>query len=364
MLTLLPLDNDNRVLKEIETISNTGYDITVVSVNTKKKFLFNNLSVISTSKRLLGIPGLNKLFLIFKYFKLLPSNEKYHYIHCHDLDAFVLGCIYKLVYNKNASIIYDAHEYETERNGMSIFEKKIAKLLEAFFIKFADETICVSDSIADEYVKLYKIKRPILVLNTPKYYNVKKKDIFRKSLNIKTSKTIFLYQGGLVKGRGIEILLKVFKTLSNRNAVIVFMGYGELQKDIENESRYNENIYFHNAVEPDVLLEYTSSADFGFSTIEDICLSYRYSLPNKMFEYMMAEVPLIVSNLPDMSKIVEDNEIGIVIKDNTVKGLKKAIQDALMLDKNILNYNIRKAKHIYNWEQQEIYLKTLYNNEV
>ncbi|WP_323592289.1 hypothetical protein, partial [Aliarcobacter butzleri] len=74
--------------------------------------------------------------------------------------------------------------------------------------------------------------------------------------------------------------LETFKTIDNENAVIVFMGYGSLENLIRETSKEYKNIYFHQAVSPDVLLDYTSSADFGISTIEDSCLSYRYCLPN------------------------------------------------------------------------------------
>ena len=89
-----------------------------------------------------------------------------------------------------------------------------------------------------------------------------------------------------------------------------------------------KNIYFHKAVSPDVLLDYTSSADFGISTIEDSCLSYRYCLPNKMFEYLMAGIPVIVSNLYEMKRLVESNMVGTVAKENTSDVLKEAIKEA------------------------------------
>jgi len=142
------------------------------------------------------------------------------------------------------------------------------------------------------------------------------------------------------------------------------MGYGELENLIKEYSKKYNNIYFHPAVSPDILLDYTSSADFGISTIEDSCLSYIYCLPNKMFEYLMAEIPVIVSNLPEMKGLVEKNKIGVVAQENTPKGLKEAIAEAINLDKEELKSNIQKVKEIYNWEEQEKVLLDVYKELV
>ena len=168
-----------------------------------------------------------------------------------------------------------------------------------------------------------------------------------------------MYQGGLSSGRGIEILLDAFKQIDD-DSVIVFMGYGPLEDMIKKASEEYGNIYFYPAVSPDILLDYTSSADFGISTIEDSCLSYRYCLPNKMFEYLMAEIPVIVSNLYEMKRLVENYKVGIVAKENSPTGLKEAIKQAVQLDKKELQQNIEKVKEIYNWEEQEKVLLEVY----
>jgi len=284
-------------------------------------------------------------------------------LHCNDINMLPIAVIIKKFYKKDIKIVYDAHEYETETYALSGIQKKVTKLAEKFLIKYADRVITVSDSIAEEYVRLYGIEKPALVLNAPPYKEeMKKSEIFRERFNIKEEQTIFLYQGGLGFNRGIEVLLEVFKGLDTSKSVIVFMGYGALEELIKEHMKTYTNIFFHEAVSPEVLLNYTTSADFGISTIEDSCLSYRYCLPNKLFEYMMAEIPLIVSNLPEMKKVIEKNSIGVVAKENTVDGLKEAIEEAIKLNKKLLNLNIKKAKKIYNWEEQERILLKLYKD--
>jgi len=358
--------NDSRVLKENITLQNAGYDVKVVALHEEPLNEFDEVQDISVHRIKLKSRGWskNKAIQLLKYFEFIYRVVKEYknsdVLHCNDLNTLPIGFIIKKFYNKDAKIVYDAHEYETEINGLQGIQKTLTKKLENFLIKYADKVICVSDAIANEYVKLYSTPKPALVLNTPPYKNIEKKDIFREILNIPKDKTIFLYQGGLSSGRGIEILLETFRQINDDKSVIVFMGYGPLEELIKTTSKEYTNIYFHKAVSPNVLLDYTSSADFGISTIEDTCLSYRYCLPNKMFEYIMAEVPVIVSSLPEMKRVVKDNTIGIIAKENTPEGLKEAIQKAVLLDKEEIQRNIQKVKEIYNWEEQEKVLLKVY----
>ncbi len=361
-----PFTNDSRVLKESLSLAEHNYAVEVIAHGDEflakeeqkegikiVRFCYLNRKVTSSK--------LEKLKIYLRWIKEVTKYVKdADILHCNDLNALPIGFIVKKFYNKDIKVVYDAHEYETETNGLQGVQKTLVKKLEKFLIKYADEVICVSDAIATEYVKLYGIKKPSLVLNTPLYKEIKKKDLFRKNLNIGKDKTIFLYQGSISRGRGVEIVIESFKAIEDTNAVILFMGYGELEEYVKEIAKKQKNIYFYPAVSPDILLDYTSSADFGISTIEDTCLSYRYCLPNKMFEYMMADIPLIVSNLPEMRRVVEQNRVGVVAKENTPEGLKEAIKEAINLDKEELYQNIRKVKEVYNWQEQERVLLEVY----
>ena len=348
--------NDSRVLKENISLQKAGYEVQVVALHEESLKEYDKVQNIQVHRVKLKSRGWSKhkLVQLLKYFefiyKVVKQYKKSDIIHCNDLNSLPIGVIIKKFFNKNAKIVYDAHEYEiNDVPNQSQRSIKIKYYVEKFFIKYADKVITVSNAIADEYVKLYNIEKPALVLNTPPYKEIQKKNIFRETLDIKEDQTIFLYQGGLSKGRGIEILLEAFKSIDNKNAVIVFMGYGSLENMIKKTSKEYKNIYLHQAVSTTALLDYTSSADFGISTIEDSCLSYRYCLPNKLFEYLMAEIPVIVSNLYEMRRLVKINRIGIVAEENTPQGLKKAIKEAVKLDKEELKTNIQKVKTIYNW---------------
>ncbi len=358
--------NDSRVLKEGLSLLKSGYEVEIIAHHDRglaKEETQNGLMV----KRLAYLDRSvtkSKVGKLKAYFNFLQESVDYckafDILHCNDINMLPIAVIIKKYYNKDVKIVYDAHEYETETYALHGLQKRITQLSEKFLIKYADKVITVSDSIANAYVELYEIEKPALVLNTPFLKEVQKQDRFREAFGIE-GKNIFLYQGSLGLNRGIELLVEVFKALDNKS-VIVFMGYGALEEQIKEASALCENIFFHEAVSPDVLLEYTVSADFGIATIEDSCLSYRYCLPNKLFEYIMAEVPVIVSNLPEMSKVVEMGKIGVVLEEESLEGITGAIKEAVALDKKEIKENLRQVKKIYNWEAQEKVLLKVYGD--
>ncbi len=362
-----PFVNDSRVLKEAYSLKKMGYDVYVVAHldnDLQKEEVLNEIKIIRLSY--LNRRKMKKFKKLIAYIKYIIESvnfaKKLPLIHCNDLNTLPIAYLVKKLYNRNVKIVYDAHEYETEINGLKGVKKAFIRFLEKWLIKYADAVITVSNSIAEEYKRLYSIKKPTLVLNTPSYINIDKKELFRETFEIKKEKVVFLYQGGFSSGRGIEIILETFANIGEKNNVLVLMGYGEQEDLVKEYAAKYENIFFHKAVSPEVLIDYTSSADFGISLIEDTCLSYRYCLPNKIFEYVMAELPVIVSNLYEMKNLVESNNIGIVAKENTPQALSDAIKAALNLDKEILKKNLKKAKKIYNWQEQEKKLSALYND--
>jgi glycosyltransferase involved in cell wall biosynthesis len=139
------------------------------------------------------------------------------------------------------------------------------------------------------------------------------------------------------------------------------MGYGPLEELIRERSRKYSTIFFHPAVNPNVLLNYTSSADYGVSFIEDCCLSYRYCLPNKMFEYLMAGLPVLTSNLWEMKRLVETEGVGIVAQENTVEGFRQAVTASLKQDYAMTQENVFATRKKYCWEEQEKVLKEIYD---
>ena len=358
--------NDSRVLKENISLQNAGYHVKVVALHEEPLKEFEKVQCIPVHRVKLKTRAWSKypLVQLIKYlefiYRVIKKYRKTDILHCNDLNTLPAGVFAKM-FNRKLKLVYDSHEYAINDTP---YESKISIWLKYFIerilIQFADKVITVSNSIANKYKRLYNIPKPSLILNCPRYHEQQKKDIFRNEFNIRSDQNIFLYQGGLSHGRGIEILLETFKIIDDDNSVIVFMGYGPLEGLIKESSKEYENIYFHPAVPPDELLDFTSSADFGILFYENNCLNHYYCSPNKMFEYLMAGIPVLVSNLYEMKNLVEQYQIGIVATSNSVKGFTKSIEESLNQDYLRIVENVEKSRKLFCWEEQEKVLLDVY----
>jgi len=363
--------NDSRVLKESASLKKAGYDITIVAVHTEglpEKEVIQDIPIHRLYLKTRRLPKKN-ILQFFKYleftFKFYKGYKHANIIHCNDLETLPIGVFIKLFLNRNIKIVYDAHEFETEQKPQQkIIIKKLLSIIEKYLIKFTDKVITVSNSIANEYVTRYHIQKPALVLNCPIKTNVTHSDIFRQKYNLSDEVNIFLYQGGLVQHRGVNKLLEAFKTIYNetkdRKNVIVFMGDGPLEEKIKSIALKYSTVFFHPAVPPELTIKYTASADFGLLFYENDCLNHFYCLPNKFFEYLMAGLPVITSNLYETRKIIEKYKIGLVAKENTTEEILNLIHDIDKFDIDTMRNNIKKISEIYNWGKQEKILLELY----
>jgi glycosyltransferase involved in cell wall biosynthesis len=365
-LVLNEFTNDSRVLKTSQSLKKIGHHVQVVALHNQGLLESENVYGIQVHRIVLKSKTLSKkkIVQVFKFIEFCIRFKinygKTEIIHCNDLDALLVGVICK-AFNWKTKLIYDSHEYAiNDAPNQSKISIRLKYWLEKFLIKFAAQVINVSDSIASEYVKLYSIPKPHLVLNCPNYTEQIKYNIFRETFNIRKNQTIFLYQGGLTHGRGIELLLETFGSLTDDSCVLVCMGYGPLTELIAHHAASNDNIFLHDAVSPKILLNYTSSADFGISFIEDLCLSYRFCLPNKIFEYLMAGIPLLTSNLLEMRRLVEIEGVGVVAESNTIEEFRQAINASLLLNYTDVQKNIFRARRKYCWEEQEKVLQEVY----
>jgi glycosyltransferase involved in cell wall biosynthesis len=131
------------------------------------------------------------------------------------------------------------------------------------------------------------------------------------------------------------------------------MGYGELESAIKRIAARCSRIYFFPAVPPSVVLDYTVDADIGFALIENTCLSYYLCLPNKLFEYAMAGVPLVCSPVPEMASLVQNYKIGALIEDASPAGVMRAVQAVNSLDRVQLKLSFNNFNSSFRWEEQE-----------
>jgi glycosyltransferase involved in cell wall biosynthesis len=137
------------------------------------------------------------------------------------------------------------------------------------------------------------------------------------------------------------------------------MGYGPMEDYITSRSHTTDNVFFREAVRPEDILRYTSSADVGLSVIEPISLSYEYCMPNKLFEYLNAGLPVITSPTKEQKLFVEENRVGMVSEDYSPESIEKVV-DYIAKNKDEYIESVRKASLTYNWHQESKKIESIY----
>jgi len=239
------------------------------------------------------------------------GREKVVCVNSHSLAVLPLGVVLKFIHG--ARLVYDAHELETEVASARGPVRWLYKALEWFFIRWADDVVVVSDSIADWYERTYGMKRPAVVRNVPEVpvdgLPAADPRLWRERFGIPADHLIFIYQGGLFPGRRIEQYIRVFAR-AQPDRHVVFLGYGQLEGFVREAAARHGNIHLAHAVPPAEVLRHTAGADVGLVGVANACLSYYYSLPNKLFEYLLAGIPAVMPAYPEMVRFAGAQPIG------------------------------------------------------
>lgn len=366
--------NESRIKKEVQTIVKSP-NVSKVFVAAKHKSkhpiyecldsniiierIVLKMSFLSSGFISQGLKYFEFLFKVFFRYRSMDIST----VNLHSYSLLPLAPMFK--YLCKSKIIYDAHELETEKHGLIGIRKKIAKIIEYIFIGFIDEIIVVSDSISNWYTNEYKINKPTIIYNYPSIKEnitskVLNENYFRNKFGIRKNQLIFLYQGGLLSARGVDKLLEAFEKMPNDKNVCVFMGYGELESKIKEVASSCNSVFFHSAVPSHDLLSYTSSADIGIHLIPNTCLNHDYCMPNKLFEYLNAGIPVLVSNVKDMGFFVTKNKVGIVTDTTSVEDIIDTVDSLKLVDLKDLKQNVHNISSNCTWASQEIKLLNLY----
>jgi glycosyltransferase involved in cell wall biosynthesis len=251
--------------------------------------------------------------------------------HAHDLDTLYVadycarGC--------GAKLVYDSHELwvEWQQNKMGTHPRFIREwsVTEARVIRHADLVITVSDGIADELALVYGIKRPLVVRNCAPLRSLVTSTLLREQIGGVPDRPLFLYQGILYAGRGLEELVAAARLVPDVD--IVFMGQDWTKGVFCSIAEHapEKNIHVLPPVPYDDLLAYTSSADAGFVLTNPACRSYALSLGNKIFEYMAAGLPIIASRIDSHIQIAEETGALVLVDGTDPVDIARGIQELI-----------------------------------
>lgn len=295
----------------------------------------------------------------------------------HDIIGIYIGWLSTwLMPKKNKPLlVYDSHEFELGRNTEAkrgIIEKWLIAYAEKFLMKRCAFSIMVNDSIADEVQRIHKLKnRPIVVRNIPPYWSIdetvsqKQRAEFCKALHVHETTFIAMYHGGITSDRGIENLIKAIARTEDAVGVILGNGqddYMRSLKDLAVSHKVADRILFHPAVPIDVLWQYVGAVDAGMVTINNTCASYYYSLPNKLFENIQSGTPVIGSNFPEISRVINDYNIGLCCDPEDTADIANVI-NKMKSDEELyarFKHNLIQAKKDLCWENEREILKKAY----
>ncbi len=264
-------------------------------------------------------------------------------------------------------LIYDSREIYSALGSLQGKNLKqfILSKIESYFIKYVDKII-VTGQLDKEYLENYFKKKfdYYIIMNLPFLKNKENSNIIREKYKIPNSTKILLYQGIVLDGRGI---IPLIEAVSEMNDIVLFvMGHGpEKLKFIEysKELISSNKVIFADSIPYTELHNWTCSADIGTALFEPISISYNLALPNKLFEYIMAEIPIIATDLPAIRKVWTEYNFGLLVDDNLeISDIKSKI-NSILDNTNYSKFveNTKKLKQKYNYEKQFTILSEIFN---
>ena len=406
MLVKNSFTHDARVLREAKTLVRNGYEVTVIALSAKnlpeRERSADNIQIIRVSrgigaslhavsdpsqakskisKRSQRVRGL--AVKVVKFVATTPVGELVQktidarmrtaalsvqpaIVHAHDLDTLEVGVAVSSALD--IPLIYDSHEIASQRNHHSSSRKRRSYDLEKQLMNNVDRMIMVSQGCADYTAEIYNIATPDVIMNCPdlREGSVNSRSL-REELGIADTDFLAVHQGSLQRNRGVEETIQAVAQVTDCTLVII--GFGQHRIALENyvaERGLNHKIKFFGPVPSHELIEWTASADLGIATIIGKSKSYLYSMPNKLFEYVMAGIPVIASNYPDMGSFVQMNDIGLTCDPESVTEIRDAIlklmNDSELRSKYAKNANVARSK--FNWQIEEEKLLAIYRELV
>ena len=352
------LATDQRVDKVCNWLVSQDFEVTLVGRKLKNS---PDLKRKYTTKRFKLL--FNKGFLFYAEYNLrlffYLLFQKKDFLLSNDLDTLLVN--YMVSKTQQTKLIYDSHELFTEVPELINRPKtqKIWLKLEQFILPKLKNCYTVCDSIADYYNQKYDTNFKV-IRNVPVFSKINSDYQFPFDTK---QKKIIIYQGALNIGRGIELLIDTMAYLEN--TIFVIIGTGDIENQLKQRvinNKLSDKVKFLGRIPPKELKKITPKADLGISLEEDLGLNYRYALPNKIFDYIHAEIPVLVSDLPEMKKIVNHFQIGEIVTNRNSKIVAKQLKNYLKTSKTQYSENLLKAKNILNWNIESKKLLNLFKN--
>jgi glycosyltransferase involved in cell wall biosynthesis len=360
------LSTDMRVQKQALVLADLGYAVTLIGRYTGKSpsLFLPHVRIIRLRVLFRRGPLMYIIFNLSLMLRLLARRSGLYV--ANDLDTLIPCYAVSRLFRK--PLVYDAHEYFTGQYGLAERKRTYAiwKKAERFILPKIRHMITVNGSIAGLYSNEYGVE-PVVVRNV-----APSADIViprrRNEVGAADDDLLVVYQGsGINPGRGAMALVNAMSMLEKVRLIIT--GSGDMIEDLKrvvDDRGLNNNIIFLPRMRWEEMMGFTMCCDAGLSLDPDNCINQRFSLPNKLFDYIAAGIPAVVSPLPEVSAIVDKYGCGLVLSDVTpyaIAGMLERLRD----DSSLLSTLKENAKAAYlelNWEKESAIEKDLFINVI
>ena len=275
-------------------------------------------------------------------------------VHCNDLDTLLIGYMFKR--KSRIPLIFDAHEIYPEQLSEEMRSDiwyQFYTRLEEILIHAADGRMTVCDSLADYFSERYGATGFKTVLNVPSVAYLPAPEILSRRRNRRK----LLYHGAYFAYRGLEEIIFAVRWLEN--ADIVFRGIGAHQeklKELCQTEGAGDRITFAAPVAVDRLIPAAADCDIGLNPFIPVCKNTEYALPNKFFEYMMAGLGCVSSDLVEMRRLSLQLKIGVTFPDLEPRRIADCLNELLSCPDQVDEFRCnayQAARDRYNWEYEE-----------
>ncbi len=360
------LVTDQRVNKSCLTLQKAGFEVLLVGRRQRKSPPMDERPYKTRRMKLLFEKG--PLFYAEFNFRLFLF-LLFHRCNCllsNDLDTLWPNFwISKL---KGVKLIYDSHEYFTEVPELVSRPRvqRVWKRIEGRILPKMSEMITVCQSIADLFHEKYGLK--VHVIRNIPMRAMLPAPASREEVGLDLNKHVLVLQGsGINIQRGSEELVDAMEYLDDCQLVII--GGGDvlpILKEKVEANHWEDRVKFFPRMPYQKMMAITQLADLGFTLDKDTNLNYHFSLPNKLFDYIQAGVPVVASHLTEIERIITHYNIGTFIENHEPKTIAETIKNALNDEKTLAEWknNLIFAAQELCWENEEKALLKIYERYV
>ncbi len=285
-------------------------------------------------------------------------------VHAHDLET--LPAALALARRSGAPVVYDAHELERHSVGLSALERLVLGALESRLIKRAARVITVSDAIAAYLARVCDVLLPVVVMNSPNLAEQRRVARgVRTQLALAPEAPLAVYVGRLAPHRGLDQVLPVLSAWPQLHLACVGGRDTAYAADLMRRAQdlgVASRLHLVAAVPPFEVIDFIRSADLAVVLVQGVCLSYLYSLPNKLFEATFAGLPVCASDMPEQRRFVEQVGNGVLVNGTDSDAITHGMREVYRRREQLRLDDARLADITarYEWQAQSRKLLALY----